>query len=206
MKTFIAAALSALFLGSAATAATVSYTEGKRHTVEGSTHITNPDVPSTAPGFITADLNSGDTIDIHGRIVTAVDVYTFTANSAFRIDWIFDGYALEDDNPFDDKVRGDDNTISGFVARPATANGSVTAIYLNNVASTGNDFSTNIISGDSTIFGVQSAGTYTLKIDGLNQYDALYDTRISTMPVPAGAVLLLTGLGALAAVRRRRRT
>jgi len=204
MKTLIASIAATFVLAAPLSAATFGYTEGLRHTVDDTTHITSPDVPASPPGFSLGTLGADDVFNIHGRIVNSNDVYEFIADSSFRIDWIFGGYDLETEDPFDSEVRSDNNGISGFVARPEGADGSDMAIFLNGVAADGNNFMTNITSGPSTIFGTQAAGTYTLLLSGINQRDALYDIRISAVPLPASSLLLLAGLGGLAAMRRRK--
>ncbi len=205
MKT-ISATVVALALTGAAHAATYIYTEGQRDQVAGSTVITPQDAANTSPGFDLGTANAGDSIDIHGRIVTRTDYYTFTATESFTIEWIFGGYALE--NPGSVQYPADDNTQSGLTSRPAgNGDNSPVNIYLDGVAAAGNTFTAEITSGDPTIFGRMPAGTYVLSIDGGFDFpDALYDIRIQAVPLPAGAVLLLTGLAGLGVARRRRRS
>ncbi len=196
----------ALVVGSAATAATVNaVTEGQRDQVAGTSLVVPTDAASGAPGFDLGSVSNGENIDIHGRVVTQVDVYTFTTDRVAKVEWIFGGYDLE---------LGGSETDSGLVAatgNPASPNvgqpGSDVDIFFDDgggpIAAAGNTFSTDIIAGDPLI-AVLGPGTYSFHIDGSNQFDALYDIRISAVPLPAGAVLLLTGLAGLGIARRRR--
>jgi len=198
LRKTISMALAAIVLSGAAHAATtIGWTEGLRPQVAGTSLVSPTDANNAPPGFNLGTLGGGGgTIDIYGRIVRNVDVYEFTSNRAFRVDWIFGGFDLE---------GGGSTAVSGFTSRPFGSAGSVSSIWLNGVGANGNNFSTDITGGDSTIYGRQAAGTYTFAIDGLNEDDALYDIRITAVPLPAGGVLLLSALGGLGFAARRRR-
>ncbi|WP_257884056.1 VPLPA-CTERM sorting domain-containing protein [Roseobacter insulae] len=200
----ISIALAAIALSGAAHAATFGWTEGLRPDVVGTNRIVPTDANNAPPGFDLGTINGGQSIDLHGRIVDAADIYQFTSKRKFRIDFIFEG--------FDAIVNGNVKTIntSGFVSQPLDADdGAVVNMFLEDAgglpgAAAGNSFVTDITSGDSTIFGRTAPGTYTFTIDGLNNFDALYDIRITAVPLPAGGLLLLTALGGLGIARRRR--
>ncbi len=191
MKTLIKTAAIALtigFISMTAQAATLSYTEGKREQVAGTTVISPTDASNAPPGYDLGTIGFGeanDTIDLYGRIVNAVDVYSFTSNSAFRIDFIFGGYDL---------ASGGTVSESGFVAENRDNNSDFSLDIL--APSTGSVGATNLVtditSGISFIFG-GDAGTYQFALDGTGGA-ARYDIRISAVPLPAGLPLMGAGL------------
>jgi hypothetical protein len=200
------AATAVLLTGAAAQAATLSWTEGKRAQVDGTTLVVPTDAANGFPGFDIGTLGlGGGNIDIHGRIVSKTDYYQFTSARAFRIHLLFGGYDLAAGEV---NYPGDDNTVSGLTSRPYPNSGEFSPVnfYLDGAASVANTFFTDVVGGDPLIFGRMAAGTYTLTIDGgLDDPDALYDIRIQAVPLPAGGLLLLTALGGLGIARRRRK-
>ncbi len=204
----LTAAAAALLVGTSASAATFIFTEGNRATIDSSTVVTNDgtgtgDTAGGPPGFVLGTLNSGDDIELHGRIIEIDDRYTFTATAGFNLEWIFGGYQIGG-------VQVDQDR-SGFSGVPAPGPGDNTSdITLTNLGTldvTSGTFTTDINQTntmDENIFaGRFAAGTYELFIDGGGPFDALYDIRISAVPLPAGAVLLLTGLAGLRLARRK---
>lgn len=191
----------ALFVGSAASAATIGYTEGIRPTVAGTIDINPPDVASGSPGFDVGDLGVGagefETIEIYGRIVGAKDTYNFSSSTDFIIEFIFGGYDLE---------GGGSVTESGFVkdnSGGSSSNFSLTT--LNGLVSfaVANPVMTDITSGASLLFAA-TAGDYIFMIDGLTDA-ATYDIRIQAVPIPAALPLFLAGMGSIGLLGRRRR-
>jgi len=198
---FIAALGCALFAGSAASAATIGYTEGVRPTVAGTIDISPPDVASGSPGFDVGDLGVGagefDTIEIYGRIVGAKDTYNFSASSDFIIEFIFGGYALEGGGSVAQSGFVKDNSggsSSNFAL--TTLNGLVNFAIMNPVV-------TDITGGVSLLFAA-TAGDYIFSIDGLTDA-ATYDIRIKAVPIPAALPLFLAGMGSIGFLSRRRR-
>lgn len=61
------------------------------------------------------------------------------------------------------------------------------------------DMNANVVlAGASMVLFSGDAGTYTLIIDGRSdKQTAYYDLKISVVPLPAGMLLLLTGIGVL---------
>lgn len=201
-------ALGAIFLSTSFVSAAPiqAITEGTRPTVLGTQNI-NGDTKGPN-GFELMTLDAvGETIDIYGRIVGAIDFFQITSETSFRIDWIFGGYQTGTDNA---PVNVAD---SGFVRESGGNN----AVEFSLLGAGGpflpiaNPYTTNITSladngGTSRIFDALGAGTYVLKIDNINPDDpALYDLRITAVPLPAGVVLLLSGLGIMGAARMRRK-
>jgi hypothetical protein len=207
VTTTIAAALT---LGSAASAAVFKYTEGGRTDIDDSVRVTADgtgdfDTGGSDPGFTLAPFGAGDEINLHGRIIGIDDAYSFTSSAPFSLEWIFEGYMIGG-------VLVDEDR-SGFSGVPAPGPGdnssdfSLVDLGTNTEVAFAN-FVTDInrTTGDpQAIFsGRFAAGTYELRIDGLGPEDAYYDIRISAIPLPAGAVLLMTGLAGFGWARRRK--
>lgn len=192
MKTLIKTAAIALAIGfismTTAQAATVGFTEGKRDRVAGTTVISPTDATNTAPGFDLGTVGlteKFDTIDLYGRIVNAVDVFSFTATSAFRIDFIFGGFDL---------YNGGSVSQSGFIAESRDNTSEFALDVLAPVPGHVGDFdlTTDVFGGTSLIFS-GDAGTYQFALDGTGGA-ARYDIRISAVPLPAGLPLMGAGL------------
>ncbi|MEH6405412.1 MAG: hypothetical protein V7750_18720 [Sneathiella sp.] len=191
MRTLFKSAAIALaigFVSMTVQAATISYTEGKREQVAGTTVVSPTDANNAPPGYDLGTIGFGeanDTIDLYGRIVNAVDVFSFTSNSAFRIDFIFGGFDLE---------NGGSTSESGFIAENNDNSSDFTLnILAPSIGSVGaTTLATDITSGISFIFG-GDAGTYQFALDGTGGA-ARYDIRISAVPLPAGLPLMGAGL------------
>lgn len=193
MRTLIKTAAIALAIGfismTTAQAATVGFTEGKRDRVAGTTVISPTDATNTPPGFDLGTIGFGekfDTIDLYGRIVSAVDVFTFTSTNAFKVEFIFGGFDLH---------NGGSESVSGFIAEGPRDNSSDFTLDILTPAPVTvgrDDFTTDVTSGLSFIFG-GDGGTYQFAIDGHGKA-AQYDIRISAVPLPAGLPLMGAGL------------
>lgn len=203
MKIFKLTAMlaAAAFFSGAATASTVSFTEGQRAQVAGSTVIVPRDAAGSRPGF---DLGAvGSSTEVHGRIVESNDFYTFSSGRVFSVNWIFGGFDLE---------AGGTVADSGLTAVPFDETGGPVDIFLTDlstdtVVASVFGLVTNIISGTENIFGTSfAAGNYELSLHGQGGPldDALYDITISAVPLPAGFLLMGSALGGLVLVRRRK--
>ncbi|MEM1077506.1 MAG: VPLPA-CTERM sorting domain-containing protein [Pseudomonadota bacterium] len=221
-KLTIAAAAFTLAYAGAASAATLTVTESQgqnRALVLDSVDL--DDAADSGGGFNLNALNGGnaftssDDLQVHGRIVSSVDQFTFEISSTFNLDFDFDGYLLDAGGAIGADLSGlvdHDVVLAGddpaLVASGKEVTISLTDSMMNSVSET---FFTNVSSAtvmDSNIFSNMAAGTYTLSIDGTQGsatgVAALYDLKISAVPLPAPALLLLAGLGGLVAARRKR--
>lgn len=151
------------------------------------------DVPTNGAVAIGA-IGGGEHIGVGGRIVTAEDAFTFSTSTAFTI-------------KLTDLELGDGNF--GFDSRDTSFvnNGETTARFsLLDSSDVEIDFAELTSTDPGLLTGLHlaaGAGGYTLLIDGLSGDGSTYDLKISTVPVPAALPLLLGGLGALFALRRR---
>lgn len=177
-------------------------------------------------------LGSGDMIGIYGRIVSAVDVFEFEfiATSAFRILFDTNGYDVYHRGKNDD--HGINSVLasqSGFINQSdvdgeTKGNGGIADgakevkfSLREKVGGTWEHvFRTTNIVGDDTdpfadvagglLFKGAASGIYQLRIDGQgNGIAALYDINIQAVPLPAGVLLMLTGVAGLGLTRRRKR-
>jgi hypothetical protein len=185
----IAAATTSLLAMGAAQAATVSFTEGDRPTVPGSTHI-GGDAAQTPPGFdLSQDfgdnsLDNGDTVELYGRIVGALDNYSFTAGDTFSFGLLAPA-GIENE-----RGQTPNTLVFTFTNQTTMEVFEFTA-------------STNTAPGQ---LGLLSAGQYILEIDmDPDNGTARYDVELSGVPIPAAAPLFAAGLAGLGIARRRRR-
>ena len=215
MKTFNTLVLLVLLaVANSAYAMTVTgWTEGKRSLVENTQATVPTDATSGAPGFLLTDnanangqanplSNVGDMILLHGRIVRAQDFYTIDSDLPFKIEFIFGGYNLDDGTPVTD---------SGFTYDEGSDSGDNTSIFtLVGVDST--TYTTEVLSpadngGTSLIFLAAVAGEYQFKIDGRDMDPrnaaALYDIKITAVPVPAAVWMFGSALIGLVGLRRK---
>jgi hypothetical protein len=181
-----------LLISSSSYAAMVAgWTEGIRDQVAGTSIVPTVDVPTDTPFDLGTLTNPGDYITLHGRIVGAVDPYTFTSNvSEFKIEFIFGGVELED---------GSTLNPTGFIAEtmlPSEAEFSIGP-------ATSTSITTDVDSGNPLIFASTEMGTIDFVIDGLGQTGpGLYDIKITAVPVPAAVWLFGSVLATLGLFRR----
>ena len=198
MKTMIRVlgmAVATSLLGGAASAATVGWTEGKREVVLGTTRLSN-EAPNVAPGRELGTVTAEDSIELYGRIVSKIDYYkVVTLDVRTTVEWIFEGY---------ETVGGTVVTDSGLDVTP----GAMVNLAFDGVGVAGNTFSSDVFAsnGGDQFIATLMPGTYSFSVDGLNAKAALYDIRFTAaaVPLPAGGVLLLTGLAGLGIARRRK--
>ncbi len=201
-----AAGLAVAAWASVASAYTIGFTEGARPDVVGTDRVTPRDAGNVPLGFdltagsgpLTADGTGPDEILIHGRIVGANDYYQFRSDAPFVVEWNFDGY----------ETAGGFVPISGFVADDSS--GSTSTLVLDLVDAVGlviasfavEDVMTPVTDGDPVLFAA-GPGHYSFGFRGETQA-ALYDLRVSTVPVPPSLGFLMAALAGLAFVRHRR--
>ena len=172
-----------------------SWTEGIRDQVAGTSLVPTVDVPTNAPLDLGTLNNAGDYITLHGRIVGAVDPYTFTSNvSAFKIEFIFGGVELEED--------GSTLNPTGFIAETSLPKEAKFSFG----PATSTSLTTDVDSGNPLIFASTEMGTIDFVIDGLGQkIPGLYDIKITAVqpvPVPAAVWLFGSVLATLGLFRR----
>jgi hypothetical protein len=185
---------------SSAMAATISYTEGKRPTVLGTTDI-NSDASDTAPGFdlgggVNLGLGATDAsqINLFGHIANRADHYQFNATSAFTISFNFGGYS----------TMAGPVAQSGFIQKGADSNTSMFGL----TGAPSVSFTTNLFAGPSLIF-TAGPGSYIFSIDGFGGH-ALYDLQftalnnIAIVPLPMSGMMLVLGLGGFGYMRRKK--
>ena len=148
---------------------------------------------------------SGQIGGIAGRIVGAVDTFTFQYDTAFNLDFVnllnLGGLTdIDDCEGFDgsDCSDGSANNEPGRTAVFSLDNGIDPALTA--------EFTSTVAAGTSIFFNV-APGTYTFKIDGTaGSAGSAYDVAISAVPVPAGLPLLLSALGIAGLAARRKQS
>ncbi|WP_108835507.1 VPLPA-CTERM sorting domain-containing protein [Tateyamaria sp. Alg231-49] len=132
-----------------------------------------------------------------------------------------DGYQLAAGLTSSDLVDPDSGyeTLSGLVGQVAKGGNPVAGTTVKNVSfslsgggsTVSKTFVTDVLASNTTdgfIFSGLGNVEYTLTVDGslrpTSGAVALYDLKISAVPIPAAGFMLLGGLGGLAALRRRK--
>jgi hypothetical protein len=148
-------------------------------------------------------------VNIHGRIVKDIDYYTFSFTTAkkVKVRWILDGYFTAEGFEANSGLVA--TRCSDGVCRPDLAGQpSQVSLFFNGIPGIGNVYNTNVLLGSPELIATLDPGSYTFSVVGeLNdtpRNDALYDISLTAVPLPAGAVLLLTGLAGLGIARRKR--
>ena len=162
----------------------------------------------SAPGDI-GNSDSGDfglitgTAGIAGRIVNAIDTFTFETAFDFNVDFVnlldTSGVDIDDCEGFDgsDCSDGSANNEEGRLARITLDDGFTTLSQ---------DFTSTLPAGTS-IFSNVGAGSYTLRIEGISgSAGSAYDIAISAVPIPAGLPLLLSAFGMAGFVMRKKKS
>ncbi len=141
------------------------------------------------------------TAGIAGRIVNAIDSFTFVSLTRFNVDFVnllgLDGIDIDACEGFDgsDCSIGSANNEDGRTARFSLNDG---------VTTTSIDFTSSVPAGTS-IFANVAAGSYTFSIEGISgSRGSAYDVAISAVPLPAGLPLLLSAMGLAGFVARRK--
>lgn len=210
-------------------ATTFTWTEGdgeNRKRVADSTDL--EDASNGSPGFDLNLSNGGDAfafddkLQIHGRIVGARDTFSFDFEfgAGFTVEFDLDGYELAAGLIGSDGVSSYEQ-LSGLVDQDGRGgnpfvqddpDGKFVKFTLTGGGSSeSRTFQTNVLDGDDPfIFRGKANTRYTLTVDGRSprstkNFDALYDLTISTVPLPAGAWLMIGAFGGLAAMRRRKK-
>ncbi|WP_434055047.1 MAG: hypothetical protein RDA78_09340 [Roseibium sp.] len=205
-KKIVGAALLAVFLGGPAHALTIGYTEGSRDRVNGTQKL--GDASSNGLGSSLGVLGFGASeyrqINLHGRIVSATDFFSFSATSNFIVEFIFGPISVK---------NGTKTIDGGFVQEGNTGNKSEFVLELMDMSDS-KLLQTNILSeadnmGTSLLFKAVAGTPYTFSIQngpGNNPSGAAtYDIRLTAVPIPAALPLLAGGLGILGFMGWRRK-
>lgn len=162
----------------------------------------------SAPG----DIGNSDSFDfglitgtagIAGRIVNAIDTYTFETEFDFNVDFVnlldLSGDDIDNCEGFDgsDCSDGSANNEDGRLAEFSLSDGVTTTSV----------FFTSSEPAGTSIFSNVAAGSYTLTIEGIRgPAGSAYDIAISAVPVPAGLPLLLSAFGVAGFVMRKKKS
>lgn len=205
LRGLISTTIAAGLLASAASAATYGVTEGWRDRVADTVRLR--DVASDKnSAYDFGALGADDVASVHGRLQHAVDSFAFTATANMTIGFITGGLDLH---------NGGTTSESGFVSENALVKVGSFNLFTESVAGSGvfdllvssATYSTDT-AGGANLFTATAGRNYVLSIDGSGQdrrYAAHYDIRISAVPLPATALLLMAGMGGLASMRRRKK-
>ena len=144
-------------------------------------------------------------VGIAGRIVTAVDTWSFQTNTAWSIGFV--------DLPIDDQQFFDSSDITNPVGNFAGNGDPTSAIFSIIDASDNSVLFSNLVLATDGGLGTENAldytgvaGSFFLKIDGQSgSPGATYDIGLTTVPLPAAGLLLLAGVGGLGALKRRQK-
>ncbi len=150
-------------------------------------------------------IDAGESVGIAGRIVRAVDTWSFTTVTDWMISFV--DLAIDDQQFFDssnievpegDFASNDDTTTAIF---SIFQEGIAEAVYSATITATKGGVGTeDLLSYNG------GAGVFTLVIDGQPRSPgATYDIGVSTVPLPAAGWLLFAGVGGLAAMKRRKK-
>ena len=203
MKTnFLAASALAVWSVIAGTSAPASTMTPDVLVIESNGNRANGAAPGDIVGIEALGDITGLTAGIAGRIVNAVDTFSFTYNTSFNVDFVnlldTAGVDIDACEGFDgsDCSVGSKNNEPGRTAIFSLDNGVDPVLSV--------EF-TSTISAGTSIFSNVKAGTYTFAIDGTTgRAGSAYDIAISAVPVPAGFPLLLSALGVAGLVKRRK--
>jgi hypothetical protein len=207
-KMFVSAAAMVVFAAGTASASTIApIFDADRIAVESSGNRPSASGDINNNGALDLGLIlPGEKVGIAGRIVTAVDNWTFQTTTPWTMSLV--NLDLDDNQGFDSSnITNPSGSFAG--------NGDTTTALFSLFDASGNPdsdpalFSANLT---ATMHGLITglnfsggAGSYLLRIDGAaGSPGATYDIGISAVPIPASLPLLLGGIGALAAMRRRK--
>lgn len=178
----LCAALVLGLLAAPAMASTVSFTEGNRPVVPGSTPVVPIDAAAVPPGFNLGMLvDNGDIIELFGRIVASQDVFTVTTLKPMKVDLL----AFTPDQQM-------------------TAKESIFSLSRDGM----DIVSASVMTSEAPLRLALALppGTYIFTVDGASStLDALYDVRFTAVPVPAGLGLLAAAMIGIAYLGARNR-
>lgn len=208
-KMIVSAAVMALLAAGTASASTVAPIFGAdRIEVESSKN--RPDAGGDVANNAARDLGlilPGEKVGIAGRIVTAIDNWTFQTTTPWSM--FFVNLDLDDNQGFDSSnITVPAN--NSFAGNGDTTRANFTLLDNANPGAPVEIVSTGFLTANmhGLLTGLNfsgGAGSFLLQIDGVQgSPGATYDIGVSAVPIPASLPLLLGGMGALAALRRRK--